>query len=482
MLNKNTVFKKIILKKFMNYEIFKAYDIRGVYPSEINKDSARLIGIAFAKLARSKTIIIGQDMRLSSKEIFEGLCDGITGAGKDVINIGLVSTDTVYYASGKMELPGIMITASHNPKKYNGMKFCLKKAKPVGKNTGLDKMQKTIKELEKLEQVKEKNISNKTKKQKIKGSCVKKKNVGKIYKKNILKDYNKFVLSFIDKKSIKPLKIIVDAGNGMAGKMVPDIFKKLPTKITPLYFKLDGDFPNHPANPAEKKNLKDLVKSIKQKKADVGMAFDGDADRVFFVDENGNSILASFIVAMVAKSMLLKNPKEKIIHDLRCGRIVGETIKEYGGKPIQERVGHSFIKATMKKTGAIFGGEMSGHYYYRDNFRADSGIITALLVLEILSKSNKKMSELVKEFEKYHQIDEVNFKVEDKDKKIKELKKIFKTGQRSELDGLSVDFKDWWFNVRPSNTEPVLRLNLEASTRKLMVEKKKELTKIIRNQ
>ncbi len=447
----------------MNYEIFKAYDIRGVYPSEINKESAKLIGVAFAKFARSKKIIIGQDMRSSSKEIFQGLCDGITSTGKDVVDIGLVSTDTVYYASGKLNLPGVMITASHNPKKYNGMKFCLKGAKPVGKDTGLDKMKETVQDI----------IST--------GKQIKKTgDHGKIYKKNILKDYEKFVLSFIKKKDIKPLKVVIDAGNGMAGKMVPDIFKKLPIKVTPLYFKLDGNFPNHPANPAEKKNLKDLIQAVKKKKADIGMAFDGDADRVFFIDENGKTVLASFVVAMIAKNILLKKPKEKIIHDLRCGRIVPETINKNGGKPIKERVGHSFIKATMKRTGAIFGGEMSGHYYYRDNFRADSGIITALLVLEILSKSNNKISELVEGFEKYHQIDEVNFKVKDKEKKIKELKKKYKSGDQSELDGLSIDYEDWWFNVRASNTEPVLRLNLEAETKKLMLEKKKELMKIIR--
>jgi phosphomannomutase len=435
----------------MDYSIFKAYDVRAIYPSQLDKDFAKLIGNAFAQFSKSKKIIIGRDMRKSSTPLLEGLAEGIREAGVDVIDIGLVSTDTVYYASGKLNYPGVMITASHNPKQYNGFKFCLEKARPVSKDTGLE----TIKEL--------------TKKYK----TAKKKGI--IVKKEVLNDYKKFTHKFINKKNIKPLKVVMDAGNGMAGKLVPIIFKDLPIKITPLFFKLDGNFPNHPASPIEKKNLKDLIKKVKEKKADLGMAFDGDADRVFFIDEKGGVIPGSTIVSMIAKDILNKNPKEKIIYNLTCTKAVPEIIKENSGIPIIERVGHSFIKDTMKKTGAIFAGEPSGHYYYRDNFRADSAVITGLIILEMLSSSGEKMSDLTKHFNRYHQIEETNFKVIDKSKKLKALEKKYSKGKKSKLDGLTIEFKDWWLNVRASNTEPVLRLNLEADTKKLMNEKKKEL-------
>ncbi|MEA2088842.1 MAG: phosphomannomutase/phosphoglucomutase [Patescibacteria group bacterium] len=439
----------------MDYSIFKAYDVRGIYPSQLDENDTKLIGNAFAHFAKSKKIIVGRDMRISSNKIFKKLVQGINDSGVDVIDIGLVSTDTIYYASGKLNLPGIMITASHNPGKYNGFKFCLKKAKPVSEDTGLKKIKELTKEYKVL------------------------KNKGKIFKKNILQDYKKFALSFINKKQIKSLKIVIDAGNGMAGKIVPIFFNKLPTKIVPLYFKLDGNFPNHLASPMEKKNLKDLIKKVKTEKADLGMAFDGDADRVFFINEKAKPISGAIITAIIAKNILVKNTNEKIIYDLRCGHIVPETIKGYNGIPIIEKVGHSFIKATMKKNNAIFGGELSGHYYYRDNFYADSGIITALIILEILSKSNQKISQIVKNFQKYYQIEETNFKILDKNKKIKEIKKKYSNGKQFKLDGITVEYNNWWFNVRASNTEPVLRLNLEADTKKLMLEKKKELSQTI---
>lgn len=439
----------------MDYSIFKAYDVRGVYPSQFNENDAKLIGNAFARFTKTKKIIVGRDMRISSNKIFKTFSQGISEAGVDILDLGLVSTDTIYYTSGKLNLPAVMITASHNPKEYNGFKFCLEKAKPISENTGL----RQIKNLTKTY----KNV----------------KKIGKIFKKNVLQNYKKFALSFIDKKQIKPLRIVIDAGNGMAGKIVPLFFNKLPLKIIPLYFKLDGNFPNHLANPIERKNLRNLIKKIKTKKVDLGIAFDGDADRALFVDEQARPISGAIITAIIAKNILIKNPKEKIIYDLRCGHIVPETIKKYKGKPIIVRVGHSFIKATMKKNKAIFGGELSGHYYYRDNFYADSGIITALIILEILSKSNQKMSQIVKAFQKYYQIEETNFKVADKDKKIREIKKKYSDGKQFELDGISVEYKNWWFNVRASNTEPVLRLNLEANTKKLMLEKKKELSQAI---
>lgn len=444
----------------MDYSIFKAYDIRGIYPSQINAEIAELIGNAFAQFADSKTIIIGRDMRESSEPLFDALSAGITAYGVDVIDIGLVSTDTVYYASGTMNLPGIMITASHNPKEYNGLKFCLAGAYPVSKETGIDKIREMVEKNQFIESDEE----------------------GKIIFQEVLEDYKKFALKFIDIKNIKPLKIVVDAGNGMAGKIIPIFFKDLPVVTVPLYFDLDGTFPNHPASPIEEKNLIDLIKKVKEEKADLGMAFDGDADRVFFIDENGKTISGAITVAIIARDFLIKNPGETIIYDLRCSKTVPEIIKEFGGTPVMDRVGHSYIKKTMKETGAIFAGEFSGHYYYRDNFRADSGIITALMFLEVLSTAHKKTSELIKEFSRYHQIEETNFEVVAKDKKIAEIKEKYADGKLTELDGITIEYKDWWFNVRASNTEPVLRLNLEAETEKLMLEKKLELSNLLKTE
>ncbi|MDD4271303.1 MAG: phosphomannomutase/phosphoglucomutase [Patescibacteria group bacterium] len=441
----------------VNPSIFKAYDIRGIYPNQLNEETAQAIGFCFARLNQAKKIIVGRDMRLSSKPIFDALAKGINQAGSEVIDIGLVSTDVTYFASGKLNLAAIMITASHNPKEWNGFKLTKEGAVPFGEN-----------DIKKLRQAVIKHkINIKNAKQKIK-------------KNNILPNYNKNVLSFIDKNKIKKLKIVADAGNGMGGKILSKIYAELPCKIIPLYFKLDGSFPNHQPSPIEGKNMVQLQKKVRQTKADFGMAFDGDADRVFFVDEKSNLINGASIVAILAKYFLSRHKGEKIIYDLRCSRLIPELIKANGGQPLISRVGHSFIKKLMKQTKAVFGGELSGHYYFRDNYRADSAMITAVIITQILSESKKNFSGMIKDYIKYFQIEETNSEVKNKDAKLKEIKRKYKNGKISNLDGITVEYPEWWFNIRKSNTEPVLRLNLEAKTKELMENKKNELLKLIR--
>jgi len=355
----------------------------------------------------------------------------------------------------------VMFTASHNPPEYNGIKFCKKSSVPINEDTGL----KQIKEI--IEKNKYKTVTK----------------TGKTSKKDILKDYVRHVHSFIDIKSLKKLKIVVDAGNGMAGKIVPLVYKNLPIKIIPLFFKLDGLFPNHLADPSKFENLKYLQKKVKEEKADFGMGFDGDADRIFFVDEKCNIVNSSLTSSLIIKRILKEYPKQNIIHNLVCSRIVPDTIKKYGGKAILERVGHSFIKNTMKKTKSIFACEHSAHYYFRDNFNADSGLIASLIVSEIISKENKPLSKLLQEFKIYSTLEETNFKVKDKNKKLKEIESFYKKKNPNKImkmDGISIQFEDFWFNVRPSNTEPLLRLNLEAINEEIMEEKKEELLKVIK--
>ena len=457
---------KIILK--MISDIFKAYDVRGVYGKNLTDDVAYRIGRAFVSFLGCREVVVGYDMRVSSPKLANAFMKGVNEQGADATDIGMVSTDGLYFASGFLNKPGVMFTASHNPKEYNGLKFCREKAVPINEDTGLQKI-RTI--TEKIQYEKNNNKKNKIK------------NKGRITEKNILNDYAKHVLSFIHKDKIRKLKIATDAGNGMAGKIVPLAYDKLPVKIMPLYFKLDGTFPNHPADPSKHENLKELQNVVKKEKCDFGMAFDGDADRVFFVDENSNVVNSSLISALIIKNILEKNPNEKIIYNLVCSRIVPETIRKYGGKAHIERVGHSFIKDTMKRINAIFACEHSAHYYFRKNFNADSGLIASVIVAEIISKENKPLSDLLKEFEKYYKIEETNFEVEDKDKKLQQIKehyKKFNPKKITEMDGISVEFDDYWFNLRPSNTEPLLRLNLEAVSKGVMEEKMKEVVRIIK--
>ncbi len=444
-------------------EIFKAYDIRGVYPENLNEEIAYKIGRAFVVLLNCKDVIVGIDMRLSSPALSKAFMKGVTEQGANAVFIGQVCTDAVYFASGFLKKPAAMFTASHNPKQYNGIKFCKADAIPINEDIGLKEMKSIIE-------------NNKFGKIKIK-------KFGKIVKKDILKDYAKHVRKFIGVKKLGKLKIAADAGNGMAGKIIPLVYKSLPVKIVPLYFRLDGTFPNHPADPSKYENLVGLQKAVREKNCDFGIAFDGDADRIFFVDEKGSIINSSLISALIIKNLLNKNKKEKVIYNLVCSHIVPETIIKYKGTPVLERVGHSFIKETMRKTKAIFACEHSAHYYYRDNYRADSGIITSLIVAGIVSKENKQLSELLQEFRKYHTIEETNVEVNGKEAKIRQIEKIYKKQSPKKmlkLDGITIEFGNWWFNVRPSNTEPLLRLNLEADSEELMEGKKEELLRVIK--
>ncbi len=444
-------------------EIFKAYDVRGIYGQNLTEDIAYKIGRAFVYFLECKDVIVGTDMRISSPRLSRALMKGIKKQGANAIFIGEVCTDAVYFASGFLNKPAVMFTASHNPPQYNGMKFCRENAIPINQDTGLQKI-KSIIEKEEYEKIK-----------------LKKK--GKITKKDILKYYVKHVRKFIDVKKLRKLKIAVDAGNGMAGKIIPLAYENLPIKIISLYFKLDGTFPNHPADPSKYENMAELQKKATEYHCDFGMAFDGDADRIFFVDENGNVINSSLISSLIIKNILMKSKKEKIIHNVVCSKIVPETIRKYTGTPIVERVGHSFIKETMRKTKALFACEHSAHYYYRENYRADSGIISSLIVTEIVSKENKKLSELLDEFRKYYTIEETNLEVKNKDAILSEIEEIYwkqNPKRISRLDGITVEFDNWWFNLRPSNTEPLLRLNLEADTKALMEEKKEEILHLMK--
>lgn len=440
-------------------EVFKSNDIRGIYKEQLTPELFYKIGRAFISHFKYKEIIIGYDMRTSSPILSKALIKGITDSGANAIDIGQVSTDVVYFASGFLKKPATMITASHNPTEYNGIKFVKSNAIPINKKNGLEQIRQLVKQ---------NNFS-------------KPKNKGKHIKKNILPQFKKHVLSFINSKSLKPFKVVIDAGNGMAGKMIPIIFKNLPIKVSPIYFKLDGKFPNHVPNPLIPKNNKAFLKKIKTSKADFGMIFDGDADRVFFADEKGNMIESSITSCILIKHLLEKN-KGKIIYNTVMSKIVPEIIKKYKGKALITKVGHSIVKNNMKKKNALFACEHSGHFYYKKNYNADSGIITSLIMCEILSLTNKKLSELASEFKKYYKSNEHNILIKDNQEKEKKLdklesyyKKIKGVKKTSRFDGLSVWYKDFWFNIRPSNTEPFLRINLEADNNKVMREELKKV-------
>ncbi len=440
--------------------IFRAYDIRGKYPDQINEETVYKIGRVFVGFLKTDEVIVGRDVRESAPALFESLVRGIIEAGANVIDIGQVSIGALYFASGKLDKPAIMITGSHLGKEYNGLKLCRNGAEPIGRGGELEEICKIAYKYESLE-----------KKESVQG---------RVIEENILKDYIPHVLSFVDKNSLKPFNVSIDAGNGVAGKIVPLVFNDLPFKIAPLYFELDGSFPHHLPNPKELANLADLQKTVLSEKSDLGMAFDGDGDRVFFVDEKGKAIRSSLIISLLVEEILKRSPAVKIVYNVSCGRIVKETIEKNGGDPIIEKVGHSFIKAKMKECGAVFGGEASGHYYFKENFRAESGAIVALMVLEILSKKEKSFSEILKPFDKYFAIEEHNFKTEDKDGVIRRLEKNYANAVISHLDGLSVECPDWWFNIRPSNTEPLLRLNLEAKNKKILDDKFAEINWLVR--
>lgn len=438
--------------------IFKAYDIRGVYPDELTESITREIGAAFATFTDAARVVVGRDCRASSPALAEAFRDGVTETGADVLDIGLATTDMVYFASGRLDLPGAMFTASHNPPEYNGIKLCRAGAAPVGEESGLREIQAAVEA----------------------GAGRGADSVGTIEARSMVAGYIDHVLSFVDPEAIEPLTVVADAANGMAGLVLEPIFERLPAKLVGLYLDLDGAFPNHPADPIQPENQKDLRKAVVEHGADIGLAFDGDADRVFLVDETGEGVSGSLVTALVAEGMLEREPGGKVIHNLICSWVVPEVIREHGGTPIRTRVGHSFIKQVMAETGAIFGGEHSGHYYFRDHYRADSGLIAALLVLERLSGSGTTLSRLLEPYRRYVASGEINSEVEDPQAAIDRVAGAFADGREDRLDGLTVEYEDWWFNVRPSNTEPLLRLNVEARTRDLLEERTQAVLGVIR--
>jgi phosphomannomutase len=445
--------------------IFKAYDIRGLVGSELTKQFAFSTGVAFAKFLEAErepgTVVIGEDMRPSSPELAEAFSAGVTSQGLAVIRIGLASTDMLYFAAGKLNLPGAMFTASHNPAEYNGIKLCLSGARPIGKESGLLTIEKYVRE----------------------GVPVSLRPVGKESKREMLNDYVNHLLTLVDVTKIRNLKIVVDAGNGMAGHTAPAVFSQMTVNVTEMYYELDGTFPNHEANPIDEENLSDLKAMVKKKKADIGLAFDGDADRCFLVDENGEAVNPSLLTALIADRELRKKPGSSIIYNLISSRAVKEVVTENGGNPLRSRVGHSFIKAMMAESGAIFGGEHSGHFYFADFWRADSGMLAALHAIAALGESKKSLSELLKPYARYSASGEINSKVSDSNSILSKIKEIYgaKTGVTTdELDGLTVEGETWWFNVRASNTEPLLRLNVEAKTHAQMEALRDEVLALIR--
>jgi phosphomannomutase len=439
--------------------IFKAYDVRGIYPDQLDEDAARRIGAAFAEFAGADAIVVGRDGRMSSPALADAFAEGVTGRGADVIDIGLATTDMLYLASGVLDLPGAMFTASHNPPNWNGLKLCREGAAPVGEDSGL--MQ----------------VRDLAQRDAPPGA-----GRGTVRSRDLREEYVDHVLSFVDADAMAPLTVVADAANGMAGLVLPPIFERLPLKLVGLYLDLDGTFPNHPADPIQPENQEDLRRAVTEHGADVGLAFDGDADRVFVVDEQAQGISGSIITALVAESMLKREPGAKIIHNLICSWVVPEVIRENGGESVRTRVGHSLIKKVMAETGAIFGGEHSGHYYFRDHYRADSGMIAALLVLERLSQSGVPLSELLAPYRRYHASGEINSEVVDQEGRIEAVAGAFADGKQDRLDGLTVEYRDWWFNVRPSNTEALLRLNVEARTEELLEEKTREVLSVIRGE
>ena len=423
--------------------IFKAYDVRGVYPDQIDEGVAKKVGNAFVRFTGASTVIVGHDMRPSSVPLVKAFIEGATLAGADVVDVGLASTDLVYFAAGSLDAPAAMFTASHNPAQYNGIKLCRAGAAPVGEATGLTQIKDAVAAglLERAEES------------------------GKVIERDLLDDFADHVRSFIDVDALRPLKVVADTANGMGGLVVPKVFEGLPCELTVLFGELDGTFPNHPADPIQPENLVALQKAVLDAGADLGLAFDGDADRVFLVDNEGQPVSGSTTTAIVAESMLRRAGGGTVVHNLICSKAVAEVVRENGGEPVRTRVGHSFIKQVMAETDAIFGGEHSAHYYFRDYWRADSGSIAAMVVLEALSKANVPLSELRRPYERYAASGEINTEVGDPLAVIEAVAGHFTGAEQDRLDGLTVDLGDWWFNLRPSNTEPLLRLNLEAADR-----------------
>jgi phosphomannomutase len=442
--------------------VFKAYDIRGIVPDQMNAELARAVGAAFAGFAGSDRILVARDMRPSGVELTSAFSAGVTAAGVDVVDLGLTSTDELYFASGSLNAAGAMFTASHNPAEYNGIKLCLAGARPVGAETGLRQIMASVEAMART-------------------GYPTAPIPGTVTRADVLADYATKVRSFVSISDLRPLKVIADTANGMGGLVVPAVFADLPFDLEVLFRELDGTFPNHPADPIQPKNLVSLQARILETGADVGLAFDGDADRCFLVDDQGVPLSGSTTTALVAAAMLEKRPGATILHNLICSKAVPEIIRERGGVPVRTRVGHSYIKAIMADTDALFGGEHSGHYYFRENYRADSGSIAALVVLEVLSRSGRRLSELRTDFERYADSGEINTEVANPAAVIEAVAARFEGARQDRLDGLTVDLGEWWFNLRPSNTEPLLRLNLEAADREMCTARTEEILALVRS-
>lgn len=442
--------------------LFKAYDIRGVVPDELTPDIAYRIGRATAAFLGAEEIAVGRDMRVSGPSLAAALIDGLRDQGANVTDIGLVSTDTLYFAVGRYGFgAGVMITASHNPAEYNGFKICREEARALSLETGIADIRDLVVSGE-IPPTPEKR--------------------GDLAEKDVLAAYSEYALSMIDPATIRPLRIAIDAGNGMGGMLVPGVFEKLPCEVIPLYFELDGTFPNHDANPIEPENIADLQRTVIEQKCDLGVAFDGDADRMFLIDEHGTFIGGDMTTAMVSIQMLRKNPGSAVVYNLICSRSVPETVSKHGGRPIRSRVGHSFIKALMRDEDAIFGGEHSGHFYFRDNWYADSGLIALLTVLQLMSDEGGSLSEIIAPIDARFRSGEINSEVPDVQGTVAQVEEAY-TSQGADLDhldGLTVNFPDWWFNLRASNTQPLLRLNVEADSKELLNAKTAEVLAMIR--
>jgi phosphomannomutase len=424
--------------------VFKAYDIRGIVPDQLDAATCRAVGWAFARFAGAPSVVVGRDMRASGPELAGAFMEGVRSTGVGVVDVGLASTDLLYFASGRLDLPGAMFTASHNPAAYNGIKLCLAGARPVGQDTGLSTIRALAQE----------------------APAAPSSPPGPYERRDLLDEYAEHVRSFVDVGALAPLEVVADTANGMGGLVVPAVFDPLPCSVHVLFGELDGSFPNHPADPIQEENLVDLKQAVVRDRANLGLAFDGDADRVFLVDEQARPVSGSLTTALVATAMLEKHPGATILYNLICSKVVPETIAEHGGTAVRTRVGHSFIKQVMAETGAVFGGEHSGHYYFRDNYRADSGIIAALVVLELMSRAGVPLSELLAPYRRYADSGEINTEVADPAAAVEAVaRRVCSPGVNCDrTDGLTVDYGDWWFNLRPSNTEPLLRLNVEAAT------------------
>jgi phosphomannomutase len=448
----------------INPSIFKAYDVRGLYPSEVNEEAARLIGRAFVSYLGARRIAVSRDMRLSSPAVAAAFIEGARAQGADVVDYGMMATDMMYFAVARDGHDGgAQITASHNPKEYNGIKLVRREAFPLSGEAGINDIRDML----------------------VNGTLpAEAPSPGTLSTMDVFEDYVAHVLSFIDPSIVRPFHVVLDGGSGMAGMVAPSLFAALPCKVTSLCFDVDGTFPNHEANPLIEENRKDIVAKVVETKADIGIAWDGDADRCFFVDGSGEFIAGDFVTALLAEAFLLRHPGAKVVYDVRASYAVKDTVAKYGGSALMNRVGHSFFKRRMREEGAIFGGEVTGHYYFRDNFFADNGFIPALMILELMSRKDMTLRDLLAPLrEKYFISGEINTRVHDMDtvqRKIDMLMAHYTDARVYSLDGVSAEFPDWHFNVRASNTEPMLRLNLEATSQEVMELKRDEVLGLIR--